>query len=60
MIPRFASYVVSLLAIAFLISACASRDEGVIEESTWQGEATVPRDRPIFTPGSTGSSGSHW
>jgi hypothetical protein len=56
MIPRFASYAVSLLAIAFLISACASRDESVIEEST-QSEATGIR--PVFTPGSTGSSAPH-
>jgi len=59
MIPRFASYAVSLLAIAFLISACASRDEGVVEESTSQGAATVP-DKPTFTPGSDGVSASHW
>ena len=59
MIPRFASYAVSLLAIAFLISACASRDEGVIEESTSQSEARVP-DKPTFTPGAIGSSASHW
>jgi hypothetical protein len=63
MIPRFASYAVSLLAIAFLISACASRDESVVEESTSQGEAAVQGekvpDRPAFTPGSQGSSSQH-
>jgi PBP1b-binding outer membrane lipoprotein LpoB len=59
MIPRFASHAVWLLAIAFLISACASRDEGVVEESTSQSAATVPRDRPTFTPGATGSSSQH-
>jgi hypothetical protein len=58
MIPRFVSYAASLLAIAFLISACASRDESVIEEST-QSEATVQGNRPVFTPGSTGSSAPH-
>jgi hypothetical protein len=52
MIPRFASYAVSLLAIAFLISACASSDEGVVKESTVQNEATVQGDRPTYTPGS--------
>ncbi len=63
MIPRFASYAVSLLAIAFLISACASRDESVIKESTSQSEATVQGekvpDKPTFTPGSVGSSAQH-
>ena len=58
MIPRFALYAVSLLATAFLISACASRDEAVIEESTSQNEATVP-NKPIFTPGSEGVSSGH-
>jgi PBP1b-binding outer membrane lipoprotein LpoB len=56
MIPRFVSYAVSLLAIAFLISGCASRDEGVIEESTSQSEATVQGYRPTFTPGSQSST----
>jgi hypothetical protein len=53
MIPRFAPHAVSLLAIAFLISACASRDEGVVKESTAQNEATAQGDRPTFTPGSS-------
>jgi PBP1b-binding outer membrane lipoprotein LpoB len=53
MIPRFVSYAVSLLAIAFLISGCASRDEGVVEESTSQNEAAVQGYRPTFTPGSS-------
>ena len=52
MIPRFVSYAVSLLAIAFLISGCASRDEGVVEEST-SPEATMQGNRPVFTPGSS-------
>jgi DNA replicative helicase MCM subunit Mcm2 (Cdc46/Mcm family) len=63
MIPRFTSYAVSLLAIAFLMSACASRDESVIEERTSQSEATVGDekvpDRPVFTPGSQGTSAQH-
>ena len=63
MIPRFTSYTVSLLAIAFLMSACASRDESVVEESTSQSEATVGDekvpDRPAFTPGSQGTSAQH-
>ena len=56
MIPRFASYAASLLAIAFLISGCASRDEAVIEESTSQSEATVQGNRPVFAPGSQSSA----
>jgi DNA replicative helicase MCM subunit Mcm2 (Cdc46/Mcm family) len=63
MIPRFTSYAVSLLAIAFLIPACASRDESVIEERTSQSEATVGDekvpDRPAFVPGSQGTSAQH-
>jgi len=63
MIPRFVSYAVSLLAIAFLMSACASRDESVVEERTSQSEATVGGekvpDRPAFTPGSQGTSSPH-
>ena len=63
MIPRFAAYAVSLLAIGFLISACASRDESVVEERTSQGEAAVQGekvpDRPAFTPGSQGTSSPH-
>jgi hypothetical protein len=63
MIPRFTSYTVSLLAIAFPIPACASRDEGVVEESTSQSEGAVQgekvRDKPAFTPGSLGSSAAH-
>ena len=63
MIPRFTSYAVSLLAIAFLMSGCASRDESVIEERTSQSEATVGDekvpDRPAFTPGSQGTSSPH-
>jgi hypothetical protein len=63
MIPRFVSYAVWLLAIAFLMSACASRDESVIEERTSQSEAAVQGenvpDRPAFTPGSQGTSAQH-
>ncbi len=63
MIPRFTSYAVSLLAMAFLMSGCASRDESVIEERTSQSEATVGDekvpDRPAFTPGSQGTSAPH-
>jgi hypothetical protein len=63
MIPRFTSYAVSLLAIAFLMSGCASRDESVVEESTSQSEATVGDekvpDKPAFTPGSQGTSAQH-
>ena len=58
MIPRFAAYAVSLLAVVFLISACASRDEAVIEESTAAPSAPM-HGRPIYTPGAEGMSASH-
>jgi len=58
MIPRFAWYAVSLLAIAFLMSACASSNEGVVEESTAE-SATPMHGRPTFAPGSEGTSASH-
>jgi hypothetical protein len=58
MILRFAAYAVSLLAVAFLISACASRDESVIEESTAAPSAPM-HDRPVYTPGAEGMSASH-
>jgi hypothetical protein len=60
MIPRFAVYAVSVLAIAFLISACASRDETVIQENTSPGEATLQGARPTYAPGSQGMSADHW
>jgi hypothetical protein len=52
------------LAIAFLISACASHDEAVSEGSSSQA-ASVPGERVsdegALTPGATGSSASvHW
>ena len=59
MIPRFALYAVSLLAIAFLISACASSNEGVVEESTAESAAPM-HGRPTYAPGSEVSSASHW
>ena len=55
---RFAAYAVSLLAVAFLISACASRDESVIEESTAAPSAPM-HGKPIYTPGAEGMSASH-
>jgi len=59
MIPRFAAYAVSLLAVVFLISACASRDEAVIEEST--AAPSAPMDgKPVYNPGSEGMTGSHF
>ena len=58
MIPRFVSYAVSLLAVVFLISACASRDEAVVEESTAAPSAPM-HGRPIYTPGAEGMSASH-
>ena len=59
-IPRFTVCAVSLLAVAFLISACASRDETVIQENTSPGEATLQGDRPSYAPGSEGMSAAHW
>jgi hypothetical protein len=58
MISHFAAYAVSLLAVAFLISACASRDESVIEESTAEPSAPM-LGRPVYTPGAEGMSASH-
>ena len=58
MISRFAAYAVSLLAVVFLISACASRDEAVVEESTAAPSAPM-LDKPVYTPGSEGMSASH-
>jgi hypothetical protein len=57
--------VVLFLAIAFLISACVSRDEEISEQSGSQSAVTVPGekipDEGAFTPGPPGSSGSvHW
>ena len=60
MILRFTLYAVSLLAIASLISACASRDETVIQENTAPGEATLQGNRPTYAPGSQGMSADHW
>jgi hypothetical protein len=62
---RFALPAVLFLAIAFLISACVSRDENVTEQSSVQSAATVPGekipDEGTFSPGPPGSSGSvHW
>ena len=56
---------VFLLAIAFLISACASRDEGITGEPSSQSGATVPgekvSDEGSVTPGAAGSSATvHW
>jgi hypothetical protein len=58
MIPRFAAYAISLLAVVFLISACASRDEAVVEESTAAPSAPM-LGRPAYNPGSEGMSASH-
>jgi len=58
MIPRFAAYAVSLLAVVFLISACASRDEAVVEESTAAPSAPM-HGRPVYTPGAEGMNASH-
>jgi hypothetical protein len=58
MIPRFAAFAVSLLAIGFLVSGCASRDENVVEESTAAPSAPM-HGRPVYTPGAEGMSASH-
>jgi hypothetical protein len=58
MIPRFATYTVSLLAVVFLISACASRDESVVEESTAAPSAPM-LGKPTYNPGAEGMSASH-
>ena len=58
MIPRFAAYAVSFLAVVFLISGCASRDENVVEESTAAPSAPM-HGRPVYTPGAEGMSASH-
>jgi hypothetical protein len=58
MIPRFAAYAVSFLAVLFLISACASRDESVVEESTAAPSAPM-LGKPVYNPGATGMSASH-
>jgi hypothetical protein len=62
MIKRFASCAVLFLATTFLISACASRDEAVTDESTSQSAATVPgekmSDDGSYAPGPLGTSGN--
>ena len=42
---RLATSVVLLLAVASLISACASRDEGITGQPSLQSGATVPGER---------------
>jgi hypothetical protein len=50
------------LAIAFLMSACASRDEATTEESSSRGTAAVPGEtvpgEETLAPGPPGSSAS--
>jgi hypothetical protein len=58
MIARFAAYAVLLLAVAFLISACASHDESVVEESTAAPSAPM-LGKPVYNPGAAGMSASH-
>jgi len=58
MIPRFTAYAVSLLAVVFLIPACASRDESVVEEST-AGPSAPMLGKPIYNSGAEGMSASH-
>ena len=58
MISRFAAYAVSLLAVVFLVSGCASRDENVVEESTAAPSGHMI-GRPVYNPGAEGMSASH-
>ena len=58
MIPRFAACAISFLAVVFLISACASRDESVVEESTAAPSAPM-LGKPVYNPGAEGMSASH-
>lgn len=58
MSQRFAAYAVSFLAAVFLISACASRDESVVEESTAAPSAPM-LGKPVYNPGAEGMSASH-
>ncbi len=58
MISRFAAYAVSLLAVVFLVSGCASRDENVVEEST-AAPSRPMLGRPVYSPGAEGMSASH-
>jgi len=58
MIPRFAACAISFLAVVFLISACASRDESVVEESTAAPSAPM-LGKPTYNPGAEGMSASH-
>ena len=56
---------VLFLAIAFLISACASSDEVTTEQSSAQTGSTVPgervSDQGAVTPGAPGASANvHW
>jgi hypothetical protein len=62
---RLAIFAAFFSAIAFLISACASRDEVTTEESSAQTGSTVPgervSDQGAVTPGSPGASANvHW
>jgi hypothetical protein len=62
---RLAIFGALFLAIAFLISACASRDEVTTEESSAQTGSTVPGERVsnegAVTPGAAGTSANvHW
>ncbi|PYL09952.1 MAG: hypothetical protein DME33_02870 [Verrucomicrobia bacterium] len=62
MIKRIAIPAVLLLIIAFIISACASRDEETSERSSLQSAAPVPGEKisgeDSFVPGAPGSSGT--
>jgi len=62
---RLAIFGALFLAIAFLISACASRDEITTEEPSAQTGSTVPgervSDQGAVTPGAPGAGANvHW
>ena len=62
MIQRVAVRVTLFLAVAFLISACASPNEVMTEKPSSQSGASVPGERTgdedNFAPGTGGSSAS--
>jgi len=62
---RLAIFAAFFSAIALLISACASHDEGTTEQSSAQTGYTVPgervSDQGAVTPGAPGASANvHW
>ena len=48
------------LVIAWLLSACASPEEGVVIDKPGAGSEPAPFQRPTFNPGSEGMSAGHF